>query len=46
LRHLREDFLSLQGKTFNMAAVGPRLWKIRRRGREEKKGGKGRRGER
>lgn len=34
LRHLRGDFLSLQGQTFNMAAVGPRLWEIRKRKRE------------
>lgn len=25
-RHLGEDFLSLQGQTFNMAAAGPQLF--------------------
>jgi len=35
LKHLRGDFLSLQGQTFNMAAVGPRLCRIRERKREK-----------
>lgn len=26
VRHLGEDFLSLQGQTFNMAAAGPQLF--------------------
>lgn len=27
-RHLGEDFLSLQGQTFNMAAAGPQLFSL------------------
>ena len=37
LKHLGGDFLSLQGQTFNMAAVGPRLWGIRERERERER---------
>lgn len=38
LKHLRGDFLSLQGQTFNMAAVGPQLWGIgEERGGERKR---------
>lgn len=36
LKHLEGDFLSLQGQTFNMAAVGPRLWGTREKERRRK----------